>query len=104
MIARIWRGRVKPGLLEEYRAFLERTGLRDYRATPGNVAAYALASDRGEYGEIITLSLWESKEAIAAFAGEDINVPRYYPEDPQYLLELHDIVEHYDVTLAEKAL
>ena len=96
MVARMWRGRVKPGLLDEYRAFVERTGERDYRSTPGNIAAYTLTRDCGDYGEIITLSFWESYDAIKGFAGDDINVPKYYPDDPRYLLELHDVVEHYD--------
>ena len=36
----------------------------------------------------ITLSFWESQDAIAAFAGTDASVARYYPEDEQFLLEL----------------
>ena len=56
MIARIWRGRVKPGLLEEYRGFVEKTGGGEYRSTPGNIAAYTLTRDHGDYGEIITFS------------------------------------------------
>ena len=42
MIARIWRGHTRAGDAEAYRDFLERSGLRDYRATPGNAGALML--------------------------------------------------------------
>lgn len=96
MIARIWRGRVKPGKLEEYRKIVEASGESDYKATPGNLGAWILTRDRGEYGEIVTLSFWESRDAIKGFAGEDINLARYYSGDEDYLLEMNEEVEHYD--------
>ena len=46
------------------------------------------------------MSLWESREAIRAFSGEDIERARYYPEDSAYLLELEPTVSHYDVAAA----
>jgi heme-degrading monooxygenase HmoA len=96
MVARIWRGRVKPGKLEEYRAMVERSGESDYKNTPGNLGAWILTRDLGEYGEIVTLSFWESREAIKGFAGDDISLARYYPGDADYLLEMNEHVEHYD--------
>jgi len=34
----------------------------------------------------MTLSFWESRGAIVALAGADIEVAKYYPEDEKYLL------------------
>ncbi|MGA8619116.1 MAG: hypothetical protein WB660_11440 [Candidatus Sulfotelmatobacter sp.] len=45
----------------------------------------------------ITLTFWESPEAIKAFAGEDIEVARYYPEDQKYLLKFETTVTHYEI-------
>lgn len=98
MIARIWRGRVRSGLLEEYRSYVARTGLADYRSTPGNLAAYIFTRNHDAYGEVITLSLWDRVESIAAFAGDDVTRARYYPEDERYLLDFPERVEQYDVT------
>ena len=42
----------------------------------------------------------ESHEAIRAFAGEDLEKARYYPEDADYLLELEPTVTHYEVAAA----
>jgi hypothetical protein len=43
------------------------------------------------------VSLWDSIDAIRAFAGEPVERARYYDEDPRYLLEFEPTVSHYDV-------
>ena len=42
MIARIWRGATASDRAEDYLHYLERTGLAEYRATPGNHGVQAL--------------------------------------------------------------
>ena len=32
-----------------------------------------------------------------AFAGDDISIARYYPEDDEFLLEKNEHVEHWEV-------
>jgi catechol 2,3-dioxygenase-like lactoylglutathione lyase family enzyme/heme-degrading monooxygenase HmoA len=96
-VARVWRGRVRDGMLPSYRRYIEATGLRDYRATPGNRGGYMLTAPREGYGEVVTLSFWDSYESIAAFAGEPIGRARYYPEDEAYLLDFPEFVDHYDL-------
>ena len=44
----------------------------------------------------ITFSLWESLDAIRAFAGDDVEKARYYEEDKNFLLEFEPNVIHYD--------
>ena len=41
----------------------------------------------GNVCHFITLTVWESLDAIRGFAGEDIAKPKYYPEDENFLLE-----------------
>ncbi|HUG86823.1 MAG TPA: hypothetical protein VMM13_19795 [Euzebya sp.] len=45
--------------------------------------------------EVITLSFWESEEAIKDFAGEDISRGVFYPEDDRFLIRPSETVEHY---------
>jgi hypothetical protein len=45
----------------------------------------------------LTLTHWDSLEAVEAFAGEDISKARYYPEDADFLLEFEPTVEHYEL-------
>jgi catechol 2,3-dioxygenase-like lactoylglutathione lyase family enzyme len=101
-VARIWRGRVRPDALRDYGNYVARTGLRDYLETPGNRGAYVLTRQQPSHGEIVTLSLWTSRDVIAAFAGEPIDRARYYPDDAAYLLDFPEHVEHYDVVAEDE--
>ena len=57
-----------------------------------------LRRDDGDRTEFITLSLWESVDAIKAFAGEDIEAAVLYPEsDERYLIDGESSVTHYEV-------
>jgi heme-degrading monooxygenase HmoA len=56
-----------------------------------------LRRDEGERTEFITLSLWESEDAIRAFAGDDIEAPVLYPGDERYLIGGESTVVHHDV-------
>jgi heme-degrading monooxygenase HmoA len=100
MIARIWHGVTPASKADEYFDFLGKTGIPDYQVTPGNRGVYVLRKIEGDQAHFLLISLWESREAIAQFAGDDIEQARYYPEDPEYLLELEPGVEHYEVMLA----
>ena len=101
MIARIWHGAVPAGKREAYRAYLERTGVPDSRATPGNRGVTVLERREGDVAHFVFISLWESLDAIRAFSGEPVETARYYPEDREYLLELEPTVTHYDVAIQE---
>ena len=97
MIARIWHGRVPSSKADAYREVLERTGIPDYRRTPGNRGCWVLRRSEGEVTHYLLLTLWDSWDAIRAFAGDDVHQARYYAEDPDYLLELEPQVQHYEV-------
>jgi heme-degrading monooxygenase HmoA len=55
-----------------------------------------LRRDQGDRAEFITLSLWDSVDAIRAFAGDEIEAAVLYPEDARYLLG-ESTVTHYQV-------
>ena len=97
MIARIWRGAVRAGDAAAYASYIQQTGIEAYKATPGNRGAWMLRRDDGDRTEFITLSLWDSVDAIKAFAGEDIEAAVLYPEDERYLIDGESSVTHYEV-------
>jgi len=96
LIARLWRGRLPAGKVESYRSYVESTGLREYRATPGNLGAYLLTRVDGDLAHVATLSFWDDLESIRAFAGDDVARARYYPKDGEFLLDFPERVEHFD--------
>lgn len=97
MIARTWHGVVPATLADDYLAYLERTGLPDYRATPGNRGVSVLRRVEGDRAHFLLISLWDSMASIRAFAGDEVERARYYPEDRRFLLELEPHVTHYEV-------
>ena len=97
MIARIWRGTVRTEDADEYARYISDTGFAEYGRTPGNRGAWMLRRDKGDLTEFVTYSLWESLEAVKAFAGEEYEVAVYYPEDERFLVEREDTVLHYGV-------
>ncbi len=97
MIARIWHGRTRAERADDYLLFLERRARPDYRATAGNRAVFILRRFEGEVAHFLCVTHWESRAAIAAFAGPDIALAKYYPEDADFLLELEPGVEHYEL-------
>jgi heme-degrading monooxygenase HmoA len=86
MIARSWRGTVRRADAEEYADYIRETGFAEYGQAAGNQGAWMLRRDDGERTEFITLSLWDSENAIRAFAGDDIEAAVLYPEDKRYLI------------------
>ncbi|MBC7897039.1 MAG: antibiotic biosynthesis monooxygenase [Cytophagaceae bacterium] len=100
MIARTWHGRVPASRADAYRAYLERTGLADYQATPGFAGILVERWVEGDVAHYQLTTLWESEAAIRRFAGDDITIARYYPEDDDYLLEREPTVRHAEVLLA----
>ncbi|MBI3150771.1 MAG: antibiotic biosynthesis monooxygenase [Chloroflexi bacterium] len=97
MIARMWHGRVPTSKAEAYREFLNVRAIPDYRSVQGNLSVHILERAEGEVTHFITLTFWENLEVIKAFAGEDIEIAKYYPEDKDFLLEFEPTVFHYEV-------
>jgi heme-degrading monooxygenase HmoA len=97
MIARIWRGRTQAAKADDYLDYLEATGLKEYAGTPGNQGVRVLRRDEGDAAEFLLITVWESIDAIRAFAGDDVERSVYYPEDDAYLLEREPTVVHYEV-------
>jgi heme-degrading monooxygenase HmoA len=63
----------------------------------GNISVHILERSEGNITHFITLTFWENLEAIKGFAGEDVEVAKYYPEDEDFLLEFEPNVVHYKV-------
>jgi heme-degrading monooxygenase HmoA len=96
VVVRMWRGAVRSEDRDAYVDYIEQTGMQEYRKTPGNIDAWMLTRDLpGSITEIVTVSRWQSLEAIKGFAGEDIERAVFYPEDDRYLVERDTTVRHY---------
>jgi heme-degrading monooxygenase HmoA len=76
---------------------MDSTGVAARAGTPGNEGVQMWRRMEGDRAEFVVVSWWESREAIEAFAGEDIERAVFYPEDERFLVEREETVTHYDV-------
>jgi heme-degrading monooxygenase HmoA len=97
MIARTWRGTVRTADAGHYAGYIRDTGFAEYGRTPGNRGAWLLRRDEAGTTEFLTLSLWDTVDAIRAFAGEDIEAAVLYPEDERYLIDGGADIRHFEV-------
>jgi heme-degrading monooxygenase HmoA len=97
MLARIWHGTTTLTQADDYLAFLKQRAIPDYQSTAGNRGVYILRRIEGEQAHFLTLTFWESREAIQMFAGGEIEKAKYYPEDKDFLLQFEPTVAHYEV-------
>lgn len=103
MICRIWHGRTPRSKADAYASFLVLRAIPDYRSVEGNLDVAILRRDEGEVTHFLTVTHWESEDAIRAFAGDDLLKAKYYPEDEAFLLEFEPAVQHYVVTASESS-
>jgi len=97
VIARVWRGVVRREHADEYADYIRETGFNAYGRTDGNRGAWLLQDDSGDRTEFVAFSLWDSADAIRAFAGDEIATAVYYDKDDEYLIERDETVAHYEV-------
>lgn len=97
MILRSWKGATRAADANRYVEYLRVTGLAAFDATPGNRGHAILRRIDGDRAEFIVHSLWDSVEAVKAFAGDNPEVAVFYPEDEGFLVERDLTVDHYEV-------
>jgi heme-degrading monooxygenase HmoA len=102
MIARIWHGVTRAADYDAYWRFLQERAIPDYQRTPGNRGVRLFRRLEGDRAHFLTLSYWTSLDAVRAFAGDAVDVAKYYPEDRDFLLEFEPTVQHYEVIGTER--
>jgi hypothetical protein len=85
-IARIWRGRTPRARADEYAPYLHEHGIRPLEQKALGVQVFR--EDRGDETEFVTISYWESVEAMSRFAGSDPRRIHHLERDAEFLLEL----------------
>ncbi|HLJ19599.1 MAG TPA: hypothetical protein VKU84_05350 [Stellaceae bacterium] len=97
MIARLWRGVAVGGNAEAYRQHVTGTVFPSLREIAGHRGAYLLKRTAGGRTEFLAVTLWDSVDAIRAFAGDDPETAVVEPEARAVLAEFDDSARHYEV-------
>jgi hypothetical protein len=97
-IARIWRGRTTAARADEYARYLYEHGIRSLEAKA--LGVQMLREDRATESEFVTISYWESVEAMSRFAGPDPRRIHHLERDAEFLIELPGFVQVLDIVAA----
>jgi heme-degrading monooxygenase HmoA len=109
MIARLWSARTTPQLASAYLEYFEQHVLPELRAVPGYVSAQVLTSPvgpnitdaRDTYVEILVLTVWQSLDAITAFAGPYRESAVVHPAAAALLTDYDHRVRHFTPALSD---
>jgi hypothetical protein len=98
-IARIWRGRTTAAKADAYAEYLYQHGIRPLEEKA--LAVMLLREDRAGESEFVTISYWESVEAMGRFAGKDPRRIHHLERDAEFLIELPQSVQVLDITASK---
>jgi hypothetical protein len=101
-IARIWRGRTRPDLADAYEAYNFEAGIKPLIEKAA--AVQTLREDRETDSEFVTISYWESMDAMTSFSGDDPTAVHHLPRDAEFLLELPTSVQILRLRVNEGAI
>ena len=97
MIARTWRGSATTANAARYERHFTKSVAPHLKEIPGNRGAWLLRRDGDGRVEFQAVTLWDSIEAIKAFAGPRPELAMVEPEARAVLLEFDDLATHYEV-------
>lgn len=99
MISRLWRGWTTFDNADAYEELLRTRILPGIHRVDGYEGAYLLRRDVEGGVEFATLTLWESMDAVRAFAGEDLEVAVVPPEARELLSKFDQTSKHYETII-----
>ncbi len=95
-IARIWRGRTTRAKADAYALYLYEEGIKPLERKALGVQQFR--EDRETESEFVTISYWESVEAMARFTGGDPNKIHHLARDEEFLIALPEAVQVLNIT------
>src|SRR5919198_2535065 len=97
VIARIWHGYTKPEHADSYESLLKPEVLPGISKVPGYRGTYFVRRNVGNEVEFVTIMLWESLDAIKAFAGPNYEAAVVPEERQRFLTRWDERSAHYEV-------
>jgi heme-degrading monooxygenase HmoA len=101
-IARIWRGRTRRERADEYEVYNYEAGIKPL--VEKALGVQTLREDRATETEFVTISYWESVEAMSAFTGGDPTQIHHLERDPEFLIELPRSVQVLEIRTSQGAI
>jgi heme-degrading monooxygenase HmoA len=90
--ARVWRGRTVKAKADEYQRYLLQNGIAPLEAK-GALGVEMLREDRETETEFVTISYWDSVEAMTGGTSADPRQAHHLERDAEFLIELPRAVQ-----------
>ena len=103
MISRLWHGWTSVENADAYEDLLRTTILPGIHRVTGYQGAYLLRRNIEDGVEFVTITLWESMDAVRAFAGADHQVAVVPPPARELLARFDQISQHYETVITPEA-
>jgi antibiotic biosynthesis monooxygenase (ABM) superfamily enzyme len=101
MIERVWRGWIARDKAAAYSDFLQHRFLPSAHAIPGYRGARVLRRDIGDEVEFMTITHFDSLDAIRAFAGYELDRAHVASEARELLTRWDERVAHYEIAFED---
>jgi len=96
-IMRLWHGEVAIEKADEYERFMIKKAAPDYGSVDGLIKLYFQRRNENAIAHFLLVTIWDSLEAVAKFAGAEPELAKYYPEDDNFLLEKEKHTSMYEI-------
>lgn len=96
-IMRLWHGKVAIEKADEYERFMIERAAPDYGSVDGLIKLYFQRRNENTIAHFLLVTIWDSLEAVAKFAGAEPELAKYYPEDDNFLLEKEKHTSMYEI-------
>ena len=103
MIERVWRGWIARDKAQAYSDFLQHHFLPSAHSIAGYRGARVLRREVGDEIEFMTITHFESLDAIRTFAGDDPEIAHVAPEARALLSRWEERVSHYQLAIDDEA-
>ena len=101
-IARIWRGRTRPEIADEYELYIRAEGVSPLEKTALGVQLFR--EDRDEEVWFTTISYWADMEAMSDFTKGEPTKVHHLGRDPELLIALPERIEIHQILVDEQGL
>jgi heme-degrading monooxygenase HmoA len=99
MISRVWHGWTSPANADAYEELLRSEILPGIDRIDGFLGAHVLRRDLGNEVEFVTITQFQSLDAVRAFAGDDYEVAVVLPDARRLLARFDERSAHYDTVV-----
>jgi heme-degrading monooxygenase HmoA len=96
VIARLWRGWAAVSNRQAYPRHFHQGVLPELKRIDGFLGASLLEREENGEVEFLVVTRWSSRDAIRAFAGDDVSKAIVEPEARAALIRFDETVRHYE--------